>query len=111
MDMEVKTKLIRKLNDDLRKSFIGGRVMITRTVAALEPEIVTLILLEVRSFDNFNEDNDPYGEHDFVSVEVGGEKFFAKIDYYDKNLEFGSEEPWNPAVTSRVMTIMHSSDY
>jgi hypothetical protein len=27
--------------------------------------------------------NDPYGEHDFGSFELAGEKFFWKIDYYD----------------------------
>jgi Protein of unknown function (DUF3768) len=45
---------------------------------------------------DFNTNNDPYGEHDFGSFELAGEKFFWKIDYYDSLCEFGSEDPGDP---------------
>ena len=69
------------------------------------------LLQKVRSFDAFGEDNDPHGEHDFGAFDLCGERLFWKIDYYDKDLSFGSPEPADPAVTRRVLTIMLASDY
>jgi hypothetical protein len=65
----------------------------------------------VTTFDDFTPDNDPYGEHDFGSFEADGHKVFFKIDYYDKALAYGSENPADPAVTERVLTIMLASEY
>ena len=38
----------------------------------------------VSHFDAFTPDNDPYGEHDFGSIDLDGEKLFWKIDYSPK---------------------------
>jgi hypothetical protein len=43
--------------------------------------------------------------------EVKGRRYFFKVDYYDKSLEFGSEDPADPAQTTRVLTIGEASDY
>jgi hypothetical protein len=40
-----------------------------------------------------------------------GERVMFKIDYYDLDLKYRSENPADPTVTSRVMTIMLVSDY
>ena len=51
--------------------------------------------------------------------QVGGDKptdgkpletVFWRIDAYDRNLRFYSEDPADPAVTCRVLTIMLTSD-
>lgn len=71
------------------------------------PEMIRVeILAAVRAFDSFDTDNDPHGEHDFGVIEIGGVRAFWKIDAYDRELRFGSPEPEDPAVTTRVLTIM-----
>jgi hypothetical protein len=83
----------------------------TAGVDALPPQEKAAVLSKVRTFTDFNGDNDPHGEHDMVFVEVQGERYFAKCDYYDLNLEYGSEDPSDPTKTTRVLTIGHMSDY
>lgn len=55
--------------------------------------------------------NDPYGERDMAFFDFLGERICFKIDYYDLDRLFGSDDPANPEITSRVMTIMLASDY
>ena len=69
------------------------------------------ILTAVQQFRDFNSSNDPYGEHDFGKIELFGETIFWKFDYYDLALEYGSDSPSDPAVTSRVLMIMLASEY
>jgi Protein of unknown function (DUF3768) len=102
---------IRELNDAFRQTFIGGRVMFTSGVDALTDTDKAAVLDKVRTFDAFNEDNDPYGEHDFVGIEHDGTKYFAKLDYYAADMEGGSEDPSDPSKTVRVLTIMRADEY
>ena len=100
------------LNDAFRQSFDGGRVMVTRGIAALHPFVQGDILFEVRRFNAFNEQNDPYGEHDFGALDVDGAgKVFWKIDYYAPDMCSGSADPASVALTSRVLTIMLAEEY
>ena len=105
------SKRIQALNDQFRKTFQGGKVMMTRGIQALGDAAVADILNQVRSFASFTKDNDPYAEHDFGSFTAHGEKVFFKLDYYDAACEFGSPDPANPAMTTRVLTIMLASEY
>lgn len=105
------TARIRALNDAFRRSFVGGQVVETPGVVELAEVDRIALLLAVRRFDRFDAGNDPYGEHDFGSVEVGGERFFWKIDAYDRALCGGSPDPADPAVTTRVLTIMRADEY
>jgi hypothetical protein len=83
----------------------------TRGVSALPEQVQSRIRERVETFTDFNPDNDPHGEHDFGSFEIEGNRIFWKIDYYDRAMEFGSEDPADPAVTTRVLTILLAEEY
>lgn len=85
--------------------------MLTEGVQALGPEGVSAVLGLVRAFDEFAPGCDPYLEHDFGSVRYADQQLFWKIDYYDIGLQFGSPDPADASVTTRVMTIMLASEY
>ena len=97
---------IATLNDNFRKSFIGGEVLLSAGIAAMSSEDKANIISMVQNFNDFTHSNDVYGEHDFLSIDYKGNKIFAKIDYYDLNYEFMSENPANPDITNRILTIM-----
>ena len=102
---------IAVLNDEFRRTFAGGKVVMTAGVAALDEGTIARIVNRVQQFDEFTPANDPHGEHDFGNFEIESEKFFWKIDYYDKSMEYGSEDAADPEQTTRVMTIMLASEY
>jgi Protein of unknown function (DUF3768) len=89
----------------------GGRIMIMRGVEALGPVIVGQLIHCLQTYDHFDEGDDPYGEHDFGAFDHKGSEFFWKIDYYDLGLTFGSEDPSDPAKTTRVLTLMLAEEY
>ena len=100
-----------ELNDALRRNHGLGRVVMTSGVKALSPLTVALAWKCVATYETFNEGNDPYGEHDFGSFEIGSRTFFWKIDYFDLAMEYGSEDPADPAKTTRVLTLMLADEY
>jgi hypothetical protein len=102
---------IRELNDAFRASLIGGRVMLTLGVQALSDRDRAAALAQILTFSAFTRDNDPYDEHDFGTFEIGGEKLFWKIDYFDPSYKFGSDDAADPNVTRRVLTIMLADEY
>jgi hypothetical protein len=97
---------IAKLNNDFRKSFIGGEVLLSAGIAAMSSEDKANIISMVQNFNDFTEDNNVYGENDFGSFDYKGEKILWKIDYYDLNNQYHSENPANPDITNRILTIM-----
>ena len=101
----VKEIMISMLNDQFRKSGSG----VTMTVGAMGLPDVCGLMQSIRSFDKFNEDNDPHGEHDFGSLDWRGNKVFWKIDYYDKDLR-GWADPFTKEC-HRVMTVMLANEY
>jgi hypothetical protein len=80
---------IQVLNDRFRQTFLGGRVMMTAGVAAMADNDRRTLLDRVRRFDGFSSENDPYGEHDFGSIDLGDCRYFWKIEYYDRTLTCG----------------------
>ncbi|MBD1549540.1 DUF3768 domain-containing protein [Roseibium aggregatum] len=111
MTTDPKTRRIRQLNDTFRKTFQGGKVYITKGIATLPKDLRPQMLMAVRTFTAFTEDNDPYGEHDFGAITLGGFKVFWKIDTYAPDMMHGSDDPADPAKTVRVLTIMLAEEY
>jgi hypothetical protein len=102
---------IALLNDNFRATLLGGQVVITTGVHALPLDVKALALIKTQRFKDFTPDNDPYEQHDFGSFEIGADCFFWKIDYYDADMMQGSEDPADPAKTTRVLTIMLADEY
>ena len=114
---------IRRLNDAARSNPGTGSIAnVTIGFQSLSDADRVAALAEITRFSKFDEDNDPYGEHDFGAVyrlatgawtqerpsdsKAISETVFWKVDYYDTDLAFGSEAPWDAAQTKRVRTIM-----
>ena len=103
MTSDIKKETIAAKNDKFRKTFLGGKVMLTAGVES--DENLNKIIAAVKSFDNFTEENDPHKEKDFGKISIDGEDYFWKIDYYDKDYKFFQVDG------HRVLTIMLASDY
>jgi hypothetical protein len=113
MSGEAQRAKIRELNDAFRTTLDDrlGRVMMTAGIDALPPDAKAMVIRRVATFSNFTPDNDPHGEHDFGSFTHAGRKIFFKLDYFDPQMRFGSEDPADPAKTTRVLTIMLADEY
>jgi hypothetical protein len=117
------TARIRELNDAFRaKGPIWASALglarpdqdgwyITDGVNGFGPLFALESVGAVQRFDSFDADNDAHDEHDFGAVTLAGERLFWKIDYYDRDLRFGSPDPSDPDVTRRVLTLMLASEY
>lgn len=103
--------IIAELNDEFRRRGIGGSRYVTAGIQDKGSEFLVRATAEVAAFNSFNADNDPYGHHDFGCVIIEGQKVFWKIDYYDQDLKYGSEDPSDSSKTHRVLTIMFSHEY
>ena len=106
-----KISRIAELNDQLRRDFIGGKVLITPGIQALGSDAGGEIISAVRAFSAFTTDNDPYGEHDCAVVDVGDHRVIWKIDYYDLSMAYGSDDPTNSEATLRLLTIMLADEW
>lgn len=106
------TKRIAALNDLARTAMgVCSTLLQTSGICALDEFDQSAIREKVELFDAFTPGDDPYGERDFGSFEHGGHTIFWKIDYYDKEQQYGSEDPSDPSKTTRVLTIMLAEEY
>lgn len=136
-----KSEEIARLNDAFRQNLSKGTLVLTQGICDNTQEDIAEIISLVRNFTDFNEDNDPYGEHEtslsfarekrpqqrlvvrasrkmqssvaaqFGAFDFKGQKIFWKIDYYDREFLYLSPNVSNPRVTNRVMTIMYAEEY
>lgn len=114
---ETETERTRRLNDEMRARILTGgveaygMVVMTRGVADKGGAFTVAVGRAVAEFDTFTEDNDPHAEHDFGAFEIGGERLFWKLDYFDLGMAMHSPDKSDIAVTKRVLTIMLVSEY
>jgi len=102
---------IRELSDAFRRTFVSGQMVMTTNVAVLSDIVKASALVKVAEFNDFTPENDPHGEHDFLSFEHCNRTFFWKCDYYNKQMDGGSEDPADPDTITRVGTLMLAEDY
>ena len=111
-----RTKTIQEQNDRFRKgdTTIPGTFVVTNGVQALLEEAGESgrdLAAAVQNFDDFTEENDPYGEHDFGKLSFLDAELFWKIDQYNTTYDGGSEDPTDLTKTCRVLTIMLTHEY
>ena len=105
------TQRIRQLNDALRRTGNGGRVIYTDGIVGQGLAFAAEVMKAVTSFDAFNPDSDPWDEHDCATLKVGQHSVIWKIDYYDRDVTYHSPDPADPNVTARVLTVMLAEEY
>ena len=123
-----RTARIARLNDRARQAMgLACTAFVTVGFRSLPDADQSRVRELIETFDAFDEDSDPHGEHDFGAIyqhadgrwtterprlrDDERERVFWKFDYYDRDLQFGSEDAANPAVTRRVLTIMLADEY
>ena len=105
---------IRDLNDQARQAwgvYPHTQTVLTTGVQILDEATLRAVVERVQNFNEFTSANDPHGEHDFGAFDFDGVEVFFKIDYLDKDLQFHSPDPGDPAVTERVITLMLAEEY
>jgi len=102
------TARIRELNDAFRQSFQPDQVVLTSGVARL-PNLMSLIR-QVKSYDTFRPEDDPYGEHDFGSLTFEDQKVFWQIQYFNKDCTAGAEDPASDEAR-RIMFVLLDCEY
>ena len=80
------TQSIAHLNDQARTTLTNCKLIITRGIDLLGEETVDCILNLVKSFDDFSERNDPFGEHDFGVIRINYEDSFNQSIFWDNTV-------------------------
>lgn len=119
----VNTRRVAELNDAMRASLGLGqdpnvRIVFTAGLKALIDGKRTLfervsamanILRTIRDYADWGDD--PWGERDLGGFTFEGTRCLWKIDYHDLDMQYGAEQPDDPAQTIRVLTVMLASDW
>jgi len=79
------------------------RITITQGIQAYPAEQQEEIIHRVLVFQGFTEDNDPHLDRDLMVIEYQGTKIYGKMDHYDLNMEYLSEDTSDPAYLARVV--------
>jgi hypothetical protein len=102
------TATVRGLNDRLRQTFTGGRVVLSPGVLSLPPEANAEVLERVRTFAAFDPDNEEL--HDFGEFRFEGVAYCFELECCSRAQD-GSKDPGDVGKTTRVMTVMRTDEY
>jgi hypothetical protein len=94
------------LNDQLRSTFKGGRVQMTRSVYDLDDRLRGRALSVLARYNKF----DPASEHDRGVFIFAGFAFEWRIEYRGKDGVGQSPDPADPDRTMRVLTLYVTED-
>jgi hypothetical protein len=94
------------LNDQLRTTFKGGRVQMTRSVYHLDDRLRGRALSVLARYNKF----DPASEHDCGVFIFAGFAFEWRIEYRGKDGVGQSPDPADPDMTMRVLTLYVTED-
>lgn len=103
--MHKRAKII-ELNDQLRCSFKGGRVQMTRGVYDLDAQLRGRALCVMSRYNKF----DDRSEHDWGVFIFAGYSFEWRIEYRAKNGTGISLDPADAEKTFRVLTLYAIQD-
>ena len=111
-----RTEAIARLNDRARLGLDPtARITFTRNCLAAfcDPDSNAVVVIQSQLLAAFRSctfaEDSP--ERDFGTIEFRGRKVWIKTDYYDRELLYGSEDPADASVTTRVLTILLPEDY
>ena len=97
---------IAELNDLFRQEDepeLSQRSLWVETLPETEQQA---LLNQVRRFTAFGPEHDPYGERSAGAFAWSGDsQIIWRIDYHDQSLEYGSDDPADPTVTTRLLTL------
>ena len=122
MDREKVKTLIQQKNDNFRKNVLKIAANdhnhfhpspAIQHLYLTQPEQFFRLLEEVMFYTGFDEDNDPWREHDLAFFEFNDTRYFWKIEYFDKNFEYGVEDKdkLNDEVCKRRLILAEASEY
>jgi hypothetical protein len=103
--MDRRAKIIG-LNDQLRTTFKGGRVQMTKSVYELDDRLRGRALSVLARYEKFHPDS----EHDWGTFIFAGFSFEWRIDYRGKDGMGTSSDPADPDKTFRVLTLFAIDD-
>jgi hypothetical protein len=97
---------VAALNDQLRTTFKGGRVQMTRSIYDLDDRLRGRALSVFARYNKFHPDS----EHDWGTFIFAGYSFEWRIEYRGKDGVGQSPEPADPEKTLRVLTLYAIDD-
>jgi hypothetical protein len=103
--MDRRAKIVA-LNDQLRISFKGGRVQMTKCVYELDDRLRGRALAVLARYNKFHPDS----EHDWGTFIFAGFSFEWRIEYRGKDGTGISPDPADPDKTLRVLTLYAIDD-
>jgi hypothetical protein len=99
---------VRGLNDRLRQTSTGGRVVLSPCVLSLPPEKVSELLDRVRTFTAFEPENEE--SHEFGQFQLAGHAYCFELECVSRSRD-GSVNSGSAGKATRVLTVMRVDEY